>query len=333
VAVDAAVMAAAPADTAAAPEAAPDTGPTPDGATVERPQDGEAIEQSPTPDSQESEEAGDQDDDTSEDDKPRSEEEQKLSRSERRRLREQERINTAVEERFAERERIREAEAAQAEAQKRDQEAEKQFWDEFGGLVGTPEKRAELQQQISALVSEAIKIKPNEATLQSDYDREIERLTETQQKIANAQAELRTYEQNQETFDKLRRISLKDTTNAYLELGISLPPELQKAYLEAQTIPEALRRFEAGLVAREAAKHAADKEAAVKAVQAELEKERAAHAETRTGVPGAGPSPAGGGSGGASRSAVDRLIQEAGSPEEFALRAARGDYVGIDLTR
>jgi hypothetical protein len=290
-AVDASVMAPAATDTAAPPEAAPDTGPTPSGDAVERPSDGDAISAPPPPGDQPAEDTGEgTDDDTSDDDAPRSEEEQKLSRSERRRLREQERIDKAIEERWAERERVREAERATAEAEAKAREAQQAYHKRFGDLVGTPEKRAELQAEIHALVSETTSINPEEADWEA-----LQKLNKARLSLAEKQADMRRLEQNERTFNDLREFEFEVTKADYLRLAESLPPEHQKAYLSSQTIPEALQRLEAGLVAREAAKAKAE----VAKVEAEwrsrYEKEVAAHAETRTGVPGAGPSTAGGG--------------------------------------
>ena len=210
-------------------------------------------------------------------------------RRERRQAKEAERIASAVQAEVERRDREREVKAHQEFAEKQTKEAQAAWLKEFGELVGTPEARAQLDQEIAALTREAAQMRPYADGTDLDV------LEQKQAALEEKIAQRDRLNENQKTYDKIDAYQFANTQGAYAALAERIPADHAKLLLQSTDVPTALTRFEAGVVAREAAKHAADKAAAVKTVTADLEKERAAHAATRTGGPGAGPVPATGG--------------------------------------
>lgn len=283
-------------DTATSPsDALASSEPTSDGLSVaEGRPDEDAAGSAPTPDDQSVEDDGDDDGDDAEERPDQTEEERKLSRSERRRAREAERIAKAVEAEISRRESDRQArEQAEAAAAKA-REAAEAWQREFGQIVGAPEVRKALTDEIEQLIQTTISVDPEMA----DYA-ELQRLTEAQKALAAKRQQLHEYDRNLQTYQKLDEFQFRNTQHEFAARGASLPEAYRQKYLQARTVPEALAILEDGLVAREAAKAKAEVERVTAEWRSRYEKEVAAHAATRTGAPGAGPSPeAGGRSGG-----------------------------------
>lgn len=217
-------------------------------------------------------------------------------RAERRRANRQRDIDEAVR---AAREQERSDLAAKAskDAVERAAAEQAKAWEaEFGSLVGTPESRRSLDDEIAALTRETIKIRPFEA---DDPDAAVTQLAEKQKALDAKIAERDRLNNNSEIYTKLERHQFAAVQVDAARFAESLPSEHRAAYLAARDMGTLLGHFEAGVVAREAAKHGTDKAAAVKAVTDLLEKERVAHAATRTGAAGDGPSLATGGTFGA----------------------------------
>ena len=301
--------------------------PTSDGLSVaEGRPDEDAAGSAPTPDDPSSvEDDGDDDGDDAEDRPDQTEEERKLSRSERRRAREAERIARAVEAEISRRESERQArEQAEAAAAKA-REAAEAWQREFGQIVGAPEVRKALTDEIETLIQTTISVDPETA----DYA-ELQRLTEAQKALAAKRQQLAEYDRNLQTYQKLDEFHFRNTQHEFAARGASLPEAYRQKYLQARTVPEALAILEDGLVAREAAKAKAEVERVTAEWRSRYEKEVAAHAATRTGAPGAGPAPeAGGRSGGVSGGLPQTLDQFRDLPSEQRqkLRRTHSDYV------
>ena len=213
-------------------------------------------------------------------------------RRERRQAREQERIDKAVQERYEQAERVREAKAA-TEAAEAKTKAEAEAWQKrFGALIGTPEERATLQTEINDLLSTTIGVDWQEATAE-----ELDRVKTANDQISAKRARLTELQKNQELYSELDTFQFEQSRALFASLADKLPADHRATYLQSRDLDTALTRLEAGIVAREAARHESDKAAAVKAVTAELEKERAAHSATRTSAPGGGSAMATGGTG------------------------------------
>lgn len=288
---------AAPASTDSAPvaDAAPDTGPTAESTEATHLEAGTAdattAEASDT-----SDDDGDEDESTEGQDESQTEEERRLSRSERRKLREQTRLEA---ERQAAVEAYKRQESERAEAAAREAKAradEEAFYREFGELVGTPETRQTLQADIDRLTGEVARLKAFGA------DTDLEVLEQHQTALGEKILRRAELDQNAGIFQKLEAAHIRDAQNGYAARAARLPEEHRAAYLSSVTIPQALDRFEAGIVAREAAKAKAEVDRVTAEWSGKLAKEEAAHARTRTGAPGNGPAPNGAngtGSGGA----------------------------------
>lgn len=285
------------ADSAPAEQAAPLTG---EAVVSDDVTHGEPTEQTTsTDDAASTAEPDDEDDSEDSSDEGLTEEEVKTKaerRRERRKAREQERIDRAVEERFAARERERETKA-QAEQAEADTKAAADAWrQEFGSYVGTPETRATLDAEIALLTEEVGSLKP----YADGTDLNV--LEQKQTDLAAKVAERKRLNANFSTYKRLDEFQFRQTQGDYAAAGASLPEEHRATYLQATTVPEALTRLEAGIVAREQTKHKAELARVTTEWEGKLAKEQAAHAATRTGAPGAGPSPNGAngtGSGGA----------------------------------
>lgn len=246
-------------------------------------------------------------------------------RRERRQAREAERIAKAVEAEIGRRESERQsraqAEAAAAEARK----AAEAWQQEFGQIVGAPDVRKSLTDEIEQLIQTTISVDPEMA----DYT-ELQRLTAAQKALAEKRQRLQEFDRNAQTFQKLDHFHFRQTQHEFAARGASLPEAYRQKYLQARTVPEALAILEDGLVAREAAKAKAEVERVTAEWRSRYEKEVAAHAATRTGAPGAGPSPeAGGRSGGVSGGLPQTLDQFRDLPSERRqqLRRTHSDYV------
>ncbi len=271
---------------------------------------GDTTEQAPpTDDTATAEETPTEDDgdEDEESDEHQTEEEKTKAqkRRERREKREQERIEKTVSERLEQAERAREVKAHQESAEKQTKEAAEAWHKEFGDLLGTPEIHSQLEQDIAALTRETVAIRPYET---DDPDAAVRLLEEKQKVLHEKIAQRDQLKTNQATYDKIDKYQFQMTQDIYLRRAASLPPEHAKLYLQSGDPDTALTRLEAGIVAREAAKHEAEKAAAVKAITADLEKERAAHAATRTGGPGSGPVPATGGIGASGAMTRDQFL-------------------------
>lgn len=235
---------------------------------------------------------GDDEDEPSDEHQTEEEKTKAQKRRERRQAKEQERIAAAVQAEVERIQRENEVKATQAEAEAKQRQADEAWQKRFGELVGTPEVHQSLEQEIATLTREIVSLRPYAG------DTDLDVLEQKQAALDAKIAQRDTLATNKKLYDDIDKYQFEMTKNEFLVAANGLPADHAREYLKAQTVPEALRRLEVGIVAREAAKHAADKAAAVKAVTTELEKERAAHAATRTGGPGAGPVPATGGSGG-----------------------------------
>ena len=288
----------------------------------------DAAEAEPSPSPDDDDEAADASDQPDELDSPEEAKSKAERRRERRRAREQERIDRAVEERLAARERERadaEAQKAASEAQERAAQA---YQSRFGSLVGTPETLAQLDREIDGLVTEVGALKPYAEGTDLDV------LDQKQTALAAKVAERDQYRRNQQTLRELDEVAIELERGHFLAAGRGLPQEYRQRFATARTIPQALEILEAGVRADEQAKAQAQRTALENEWRGRYEKEVAAHAATRTGAPGAGPSPNGAnGTGSRGGSLIDRLIQQSGGEAEFAERAKRGDFAGIDLTR
>jgi hypothetical protein len=220
-------------------------------------------------------------------------------RRERRQQREQERIAQAVQDTLAQ-ERKAAADKAAADKATADAKAAQESWQKaFEQDLGSPKERADIQSEINALISQVVGIKPEEASTTEDYNAAIERLNAAQATLAKKQDRLREIDTNQTTFDKINAHTWELEKGGWLTVANSLPSDWQTKFDAATSIPQALSILEQGIVAREAVKAAADKAAAVEATrkewQGKYEREAADHAATRTGAPGAGPTPGGNG--------------------------------------
>jgi len=247
-------------------------------------------------------------------------------RRERRQAKEAERINAAVQAEIERREREREAKTHQETADKAQQQAADAWRKEFGELIGTPEVHQTLNNEIADLTREIVALRPYADG--TDLDVLEQKQTTLNEKIAQRD----TLAANQKIYDKIDQYQFAMTQDIYARRAASLPTEHARLYLQATDPDTALARLEAGIVAREAAKAKAAQDAAVKAVTAELEKERAAHAATRTGGPGSGPVPATGGSGGSSngRSLTPERYAAMDSSERAKLRSTVEGRAQID---
>jgi hypothetical protein len=220
-------------------------------------------------------------------------------RRERRQQREQERIAQAVQDTLAQ-ERKAAADKAAADKATADAKAAADAWQKrFGEVVGTPEIRAGIQAEINDLISQVVGIKPEEATTTEAYNEAIERLNAAQTTLAEKQGKLRSLADGQKLFDEINAHTWELEKGGWLTVANSLPTDWQDKFHAATSTPQALSILEQGIVAREAVKAAADKAAAVEATrkewQGKYEREAADHAATRTGAPGAGPTPGGNG--------------------------------------
>ena len=247
-------------------------------------------------------------------------------RRERRQAKEAERIERAVAERFEAAERAREAKAAQEAAEATQRQAAEEYEREFSDFIGSPEARKALSDEIAALTRELVTMRPYEDG--TDYEALEQKQTALNEKIAKRDE----WDVNKEKLERVDSYWFAKIQDIYAKRATSLPTEHARLYLQATDPDTALTRLEAGIVAREAAKHAADKAAAVKTVTAELEKERAAHAATRTGGPGSGPVPATGGNGGSSngRSLTPERYAAMDSSERAKLRSTVEGRAQID---
>lgn len=209
-------------------------------------------------------------------------------RRERREQREQARIDKAVEETLAAREREREAKA-QADKAEADAKAAQQRWQqEFGAFIGTPDVRQALAKEIDDLITQTIAVNPEEADWEA-----LQRMNQARTTLAEKKAALATLDRNAEIYQKLDQFQFEQTQHLYAARAEGLPEAHRAAFLASSTVEQALERLEAGIVARETAKADARVAAAEADWKGRYEKEVAAHAATRTGAPGAGPSPNG----------------------------------------
>ena len=216
-------------------------------------------------------------------------------RRERRQQRDQERINTAVAETLARERKVAADQTAKAEAERKQAEAQTNWHREFGDLVGTPEIRQGLQREINDLIAQVTGTgNVYEATAEA-----VEKLEAARVSLIEKRARLAELDTNQTTFSKIERYQFSLDAGAYVSKAESLPSEFGKQLMAAEGVPQALDILERGIVAREAAKAKPEKDAAVEETrkhwQGMYEKEVSAHASTRTGLAGAGPTPSGNG--------------------------------------
>lgn len=262
------------------------------------------------------------DDDSEEEAKSKAE-----KRRERRRQNEENRIAKAVQERL---DRIESDRAEKSAADKRESDAraaEETFWKRFGDRFGSPEQRTALDAEISALGEEVANMRPYAEGTDLDV------LEAKQAAYAEKRAKRIEWDTNWADYQENDRFQTEVAKRQIAEAGVSLPEEFQKKFWNSMSLPEAMSIHEAGVVAREAAKAKAEVARITAEYESKLAAEVAAHAATRNGAPGAGPAPNGAnGSGSAGGSVIARLKREAGSPEEFAARAARGDYAHVNLS-
>lgn len=238
----------------------------------------------------------DDDDDGDEPDSEHQTEEEKTKaqrRRERRQQREQARINEAVQ---AELKRERETAAQQAAAEQQQKQAEQrqsQWRERFGSFVGSPETRTALSKEIDDLIQTTISAKLDGITDQAEYDRQFDRLTTAQQALAEKRAELARLDTNSSIYDELDKFQFENTKASFEARASGIPEAHRRAYLSAQTVDQALERLEAGIRADEQAKAKAAADKLEGDWRDRYEKEVAAHAATRTGGAGNGPSPNG----------------------------------------
>lgn len=317
-------------DSAVPAEAAPPAAATQDDATH-----GDATEQqatSPETEGASVETSESEDDDESEslpetatdDEKTKSQQ-----RRERREARQQKLINDAV---AAAREQERQELSAKASAEAVERvraDQEKAWTAEFGSLVGTPEIYQALDAEISDLTRQVTAIRPYAEN--ADFDK----LDQLQTRLDTKLAEKARLSTNAETYRKIDEFQFAMTKGHYQALVNDIPPEHRPQFLASSDVPTALARYKAGLLASVETKYQADKATAIKAVTELLEKERAAHAATRTGAPGSGPSLAAGGmSGGNGGSLTMERYRAMDSTERAKLRATPEGRAQIDaMTR
>lgn len=317
-----------------APGADAATGDTGQAATPADVTHGAETSETPAPtDTSEAESADETELDDDEDASPEGQTEEEKTkaqkRRERREKREQERIDKAVTDRLAAAETERQTKAATEAAERQAQQAEKAWADQFGALVGTPDQHKSLNSEISTLVDEIAKMPP--------YDQETDADLLEQKRLALNEkiAERNRLQHNTEIYDQLDKFQFENTKGFFAAKVAALPESHRASYAASNTIPVALDRLEAGITAREQAKA----DARVAAVEAEwkgkLAKEEAAHAATRTGAPGAGPSPNGANGTGRGGGALTPTSYAAMSYEErLALRATPEGRRRIDeMTR
>lgn len=229
----------------------------------------------------------DDDEDASPEGQTEEEKSKAQKRRERREKREQERIDQAVTARLAAAETERATKANEEAAVARQQQAEKVWTDKFASYLGTPEQQKSLDSEITALTSEVARMRPYEDGT------DLEVLDKKQAALNEKIAERDRYYQNNATFREIDQLQFENTKAVFITKAAGLPESHRASYAASTTVPQALDRLEAGLVAREQAKA----DARVAAVEAEwkgkLTREEAAHAATRTGAPGAGQHPNG----------------------------------------
>ena len=279
-------------DSATAAEAAPAAS----GEAVEQTDatHGDTTDQATSTDDTAAEASTEADEDEGEESLPETATEEEKTRAqkrrERRQAREQERIDKAVQERYEQAERVREAKAAEEKTRAEADKLEQEYQQRFERRLGKPNEAVQLQQEINGLLSQTIGVDWQEATAE-----ELDRGKTANDQIAAKRARIDEISKGREDMADLNDLHFLQVQGLYHQRAESLPESHRKAYLESRDIDTVLTRLEAGIVAREAAKHQSDKAAAVKAVTAELEKERAAHAATRTSAPGGGSAMATGG--------------------------------------
>lgn len=247
-------------------------------------------------------------------------------RRERRQAREADRIAKAVEAEISRRESERQTQAQQAKAEAEARAAAEAWQQEFGQIVGTPDARKALSDEIERLIQTTISVDPEMA----DYA-ELQRLTEAQKALAAKRQQLQTLDANLKTYQKLDEFQFRQTQHEFAGAGSDLPDTYRQRYLQARTVPEALAILRDGLVAREAAKAKAEVERVTAEWRSRYEKEVAAHAATRTGAAGAGPSPeAGGRSHGNGPDLTPERYASMDSTERAKLRATAEGRARID---
>lgn len=241
-----------------------------------------------TPESESTDPDSDPETEPSEGDTPEEAKSKAQLRRERREQREQTRIDRAVEEKIAAREREREAQAAADKAEADAKAAQDRWQQEFGSFVGTPDARSSLAKEIDDLITQTISVNPEEADWEA-----LQRLNQARTTLAEKKAALATLDRNAEVYQKLDTFQFEQTRRLYAARAAGLPETHRAQYLASTTVEQALERLEAGLVARERAQADARVAATEADWKGRYEKEVAAHAATRTGAPGAGPTPNG----------------------------------------
>lgn len=258
---------------------------------------GETTEQTPTTDADTPEpDSSDDDAEDDEDTPPENQTEEQKSESqkrrERRQAREAKQREEAVEAEIARRERVREAEAAAAAADAKIKADAEAWHKRFGDVVGTPQRRQELDQQIEALTEEVGKLKPYaEGT-------DLDTLEQKQTALSELVAERRRLNEGKRLYDDIDQFQFAQTQSDYIAAGADLPPTHQQKLAASTTVPQALKAIKDGGIALGEARVSVVKDKEIAEWKGKYEKSEAALAAMRTGGAGDGPSPNGRNGGG-----------------------------------
>ncbi len=210
-------------------------------------------------------------------------------RRERRKANAEKRVADAVEARLTQERAAVKARADADAAEATARAAREAYVQRFGEYVGTPERRTALQQEINDLIEQTT----GGGNLYEADAETVDKINAAREALVAKRGEVAKLDAQKRVFDDLDEFQVQLTIRTCEAQAARLPSEHQRAYLESTDMQTAFDRYDAGVVAREGAKHQAEMAAVKKQYEADLAKERTAHAATRTGIAGDGPAPNG----------------------------------------